>query len=279
MGELLLCTEPIAAMPFYIDGVSVNIYSLEELCYYILNNTYLIEQDFMREELCEWLEKELGRQSLAAQLRRMIGEKSRLSECIGAILLDCGYCSNEEMLQILSIVREMEEKSEFECKKIRADRLMECRKYLGAIYEYKRLLEAKGVENEDPVVRGNIWHNLGTAYARMFLFAEAANCFEAAFRLNKNEESRREHLFCFRCMRDEDGFIRAAIAYGMDKEEMQELRDELSDASRGIDIVEMEQKLDEIAAIDGANESSKRCRACNEMILEWKNDYRRICGI
>ena len=36
MGELLLCNEAIAAMPYYIEGVSINVYSIEELNYYIV---------------------------------------------------------------------------------------------------------------------------------------------------------------------------------------------------------------------------------------------------
>lgn len=38
MGELILCSHPIAAMPYYIDNISLNVYSLEELCYYIENH-------------------------------------------------------------------------------------------------------------------------------------------------------------------------------------------------------------------------------------------------
>ena len=52
MGELLLCNEAIAAMPYYIEGVSINVYSIEELNYYIINNTYLLDDDFMSLELC-----------------------------------------------------------------------------------------------------------------------------------------------------------------------------------------------------------------------------------
>lgn len=60
MGELILCSHPIAAMPYYIDNISLNVYSLEELCYYIENHLYLIEADFMSEELCLWIGQELG---------------------------------------------------------------------------------------------------------------------------------------------------------------------------------------------------------------------------
>ena len=65
MGELILCSHPIAAMPYYIDNISLNVYSLEELCYYIENHLYLIEADFMSEELCLWIGQELDEKDLA----------------------------------------------------------------------------------------------------------------------------------------------------------------------------------------------------------------------
>ena len=41
MGELILCRMPIAGSPYYIEEKGINIYSLEELSYYIANSTYL----------------------------------------------------------------------------------------------------------------------------------------------------------------------------------------------------------------------------------------------
>ena len=58
MGKLILCEKPLAALPYYIENLSLNIYSAEELCYYIENNVYLLEQDFMDDELIEWIGKE-----------------------------------------------------------------------------------------------------------------------------------------------------------------------------------------------------------------------------
>ena len=68
MGELLLCNEPIAAMPYYMESIGMNIYSIEELCYYISTNTFLLDKDFMYEELCSWFEKEAHLQMLAIAL-------------------------------------------------------------------------------------------------------------------------------------------------------------------------------------------------------------------
>ena len=55
MGELILCKRPIAAIPYYLEGASINVYSLEELSYFLYHHTYQIPQDFMSVELCHWI--------------------------------------------------------------------------------------------------------------------------------------------------------------------------------------------------------------------------------
>ena len=35
MGELLLCGRELASVPYYIESISLNVYSLEEICYYL----------------------------------------------------------------------------------------------------------------------------------------------------------------------------------------------------------------------------------------------------
>ena len=46
MGDLLLCNYPLAAMPYYIEELSINIYSLEELCYLMEYCAFLPEETF-----------------------------------------------------------------------------------------------------------------------------------------------------------------------------------------------------------------------------------------
>ena len=125
MGELLYCHEPIAALPYYVEGIGMNLYSMEELCYYIMENTFLLDNSFMSEELCTWVEKQMGLYKLAEQLRDIMRGKRLLSDFVLAILEQNGYCTMKEMQQIVLTIRQMEEKSDFECNKIRADQLME----------------------------------------------------------------------------------------------------------------------------------------------------------
>ena len=279
MGEILFCNQPIAALPYYIEGISWNVYSLEELCYYIENNTYLLEKDFMTEELCTWVGKEVKNEKLAERLRDILRTDGRLSDFILAILVECGYSRRETIKEVVGLIREMEEKSDFECNKVRADRLMEKEKYLSSIYEYKRLLEADDLGEQPPQLMGNIWHNLGTAYARLFLFQEAIHCYKSAFSLNNNEESLREALLAYRCLKDEDGFYDMAKANGLSEEETARIKNELSMASRSDATKEFEDKLEAIAIMKESGQKNEYHKAISNIIFNWKEEYRRICRI
>jgi tetratricopeptide (TPR) repeat protein len=266
-------------MPYYLDGISINVYSLEELCYCFMNHVYLIERDFMSEEFCTWVGREIGRIRLADRLREIMRTNGKLSDFVREILLDTGYLSPAETQHVLGTIAEMEEKSEFECSKIRADRLMESRKYLSGIYEYKRLLDSEDAKGEDTVTIGNIWHNLGTAYAKLFLFAEAEGCFAEAYKRNRSAESLKERLMCFRLQHDEAGFIRTALENGLDDNALQGLRNEAALAGRGDGSVRLAEKLERITSYTGANAHAKKQRELGDIILEWKEEYRRICRV
>ena len=268
MGELLFCNEPIAAMPYYVEGISWNLYSLEEICFYIENNPYLIDRDLMNEELCTWIGKEIKNIKLAERLRDIIRMEGKLSEFVLVIMAECGYTAKNKLGSIIQILQEMEEKSDFERNKLRADRLMEKEKYLGSIYEYKRLLEATDAYQQTPQILGNIWHNLGTAYARLFLFKEAIHCYEMAYKLNENEESLKECLFAYRCIRDEIGFLRVATQYGLSQESIDNIRAEFTDIRHCEEIMKFEECFDDMESFNDT--------AVNNIILNWKEEYRRI---
>ena len=279
MGELLLCHETIASMPYYAEAAGVNIYSMEELCYYIAGNCYILDKSFMNEELCIWIEKQMKRYKLSDRLRDIIRNSGRLSDFVMAILEDSAYCTPQETQQILSAIRQMEGKSDFECSKLRADHLVKREKYLAAIYEYKRLLDSPESKKENALIRGNIWHNLGTAYARLFLFEEAADCYEKAYGLNESGESLREWLMCCQCMGDEELFSCVAEEHHLDPMGMQEIKNELSLASKSDALLAFENRLEALAGqMNGPGKKEARAEI-NDIIFRWKEEYRRSCKV
>lgn len=279
MGELLYCHEPAAAVPYYVEGFGVNLYSLEELCYYIAGYTYLLDMGFMNEELCLWVEKQMHSYKLAGRLRDIMRANGRLSDFVFEILKYTGYQSAKEMQEIAAAVRQMEEKSDFECNKIRADRLMEKGKYMSSIYEYKRLLDSEDAKQESALLVGNIWHNLGTAYTRLFLFEEAFLCYEKAYEKNQKRESLKACLLCCQCLHDEEGFQKKARENGLDESRMQQVRNELSSAMEGESVKAFGKRIEAIEAQSRDGKINEAKQEIADIIFEWKEDYRRSCKV
>lgn len=190
MGELLLCSQELAFVPYYIETISLNVYSLEELCYYLKHNIDLVEPSFMDKELVSWIKTELKLTTLAERLSRLIQEGSSLSEFVGQLANGCNYCTKEEIAKMQEKLADFENKTELECRKIRADRLLEKKRYQTCIIEYLRLLEYAEIKG---MLEGNIYHNLGTAYAGLFMFQEAARYYEKAYVMNQNPQSLQQH--------------------------------------------------------------------------------------
>lgn len=262
MGELILCG-PTAAAPFFIEEASLHINSLEELGYYMEQNYDVLGPEFMSEALVTWVEQELGLKDIAERLRKISMRSGLLPEFAVCLLSESAYCTGESLKQLEASLREVQGKSDFECGKIRADRHMANRNYLRAAGAYKRLLtEAENCE-VNSMQCGNVWHNLGTAYARLFLFQEAVSCFRSAYGLNQNMESLRACLNACLCGKDEEEFERVSKENFLDEAEREEIKSIHSQAGKARKM----QKLGTEPAEDDIL----------GLVEEWKQDYRKYC--
>ena len=68
MSGYILCQTKKAERPYFIENISTNIYSVEELCYYLYHNLYLIDKTIINEELCIWIGEELNLHILPVEL-------------------------------------------------------------------------------------------------------------------------------------------------------------------------------------------------------------------
>ena len=262
MGELLLCNHSIAAMPYYIEAISLNIYSLEELCYVIEHHTFLMEEGFFEEDLLVWIERELGAKKLSEELRLALDKETGVIKLVEMILNETGYLPYSAALEVISQIREMQHKTVFERRKIRADRYAENRKYISALSEYRRILQMEEECRKNPVVCGNIWHNQGTVFARLFLFREAKECFEKAYQYHMNLESIYEAMAACSFVGEDSEVLQLAEKYGIDKQEIEKLQGNWADRKEHAKIEDA--PLEE----DGA---------LMQLLIQWKADYQKNC--
>lgn len=192
MGQLILCKSPRAKAPFYIESGKVNIYSLEELMYFVQSARFVTRDDFMKPEFIDWIEQEIGQKELASMLREKLAGNCGLRDFFLPIEAANGYLTTSE-LQILNVqLQKYDHMSGLEAKKFFADQFMHQGKYVQAISAYRRLLGDSSVISEQGHVAGDIWNNLGCAYAKLQDFAEAVECFSRGYLLNRRMETLQE---------------------------------------------------------------------------------------
>jgi len=276
MGALLLCNHPIAAMPYYIEALSLNIYSMEELCYVIEHHPFLLDEGFFDEELISWIEREVGEGELAEQLRQSLRKELGITKLVELILNATGYLSYETGMNILGQIREMQHKTVFERRKMRADRYVENKKYINALLEYRRILQMEEECKKNPIVCGNIWHNQGTVFARLFLFWEAKECFEKAYQYHMNLESVYEALAACRYLGEDEMLMNLARKYSITEQEVAELSERWTHISRSDAIVRVEEEIDAVFA-DLQEDSLEENTALMQMLCDWKAEYQKNC--
>lgn len=194
MSRVWLCQGPLAEQPFSVNK-NIRLYSFEELCYYLYLNVESVEDSFFNGMLCRWLEQELGKKELADLLTQGLEQERNKSWCIKQVLKEGGFYSSQEIAQALGTVKSMEDKSPAQRSKLRGDRFLLSGRYREALWEYRKALK----EEADIFLRGRIWHNIGTLYAKQFLFAPAAECYKVAYEIGQQTDSSEAYLLALSC--------------------------------------------------------------------------------
>lgn len=205
-NRALMCTGEIAKKPFYLDKIYVNVYTIEELCYEIYENAFLIDKDFVSRPLAEWIDKECKLPELARDLYALVNQNALAVSFVGTILDYVGYYSHDEIEKVESILKLNVTMNVFEKWKAKADFLFENRHYLLAIREYEHVLENIG--EDDLALRSKIYNNMGVTYMALYLFESALECFKKAYEIDNNETAYKHLLKAKRLQLSEDEYIR-----------------------------------------------------------------------
>lgn len=189
MGSMILCRTRLAKRPYRINKTGVRIYSLEELCYYIYTNVYLLENDFVSEGLIDYIQTEIGEEMLAQRLRHLIAAKSGLAQMIVTILKYVDYYTIEEIEKIKGVLEALSTQNIYERLKKRGDSLLDNECYRSAAICYEKILNGPRDVTLPAYFYAKVNHNMGVAYSRLFLYKQAVHYFEEAFCIGRIEAS------------------------------------------------------------------------------------------
>jgi tetratricopeptide (TPR) repeat protein len=187
MNAPLLCTGRYAIRPFYLEKIGRRIYSIEELCYCIVQNAYMIDTDSFDMDLIDWIEMELGLKKLADELRKMVVHKCSAASFFGMIIDYVGYTTKEDYDKTIEVLRGNADMDIYEKRMARAEFLMKQGHVSQAFDEYETIL--KNTPDMDVNVKAKIEHNEGVLYAHLFMYDRAGELFLKAYEDGGDEES------------------------------------------------------------------------------------------
>ncbi len=217
MGKVYACIGRYAANPYTIKKACIHVYCVEELCYYIRNNAYFVDEDFFDNELFSWLSEECNMDSLSKELKQKYRQEKKIENVVKTLFETVHYCSDEEVLETISLLQTNRNMPGKQKLKIRGDYLLKNNKNLLALQTYEDLMERLDLKKESDAA-GAVYHNMGVIYARMFLFEEAAVYFNRAYEIDGKEEHLVAYLASYRIRLSDDRYIKKLKEIGENTE-------------------------------------------------------------
>lgn len=224
-----LCVGKYATTPYYIAGLEVPVYSVEELSFCLKENAFLLDMSMIKEELIDWIDKECGLKELAGELHGLLRQQGSFSGFVTTILEYVGFYDAPEIAEVAKILKQGAGLTNIERRKGQIDYLVRKKKYAAAIRGYDGLLakwtemEHAGGELPAARVRGALLHNKAVALVGMMLYSYAAEYFRLAYETDGDMEHHKAYLAVKRLELDEKAYIAFAAEQTIGYEQTLEL--------------------------------------------------------
>lgn len=213
MMRVSVCVGDYATTPYCIPGLELNVYSMEELCYCIKENAFLLDFSLMNDGLIDWIERQCGLKNLARELYPLAHKNGSLSAFAMKILAYTGLYDESVIREIGQVLKKGAGLSSLEKRKSQIDHLVRQKKFLSALRGYDQLLESWGELEQDreqppaASTRASILHNKGVALAGLMRYGQAADCFQAAYQISGEEDDYMEYLAARRMELPESDYV------------------------------------------------------------------------
>ena len=210
MARVILCKTQPAKTSYIFPNTKIEVFSYEELCYYIYNNMALVSEEHIGTPFTQWIRNELKFPDLADKLVR-IKEKegSDLTDILTVILTYKEYYSIDEVKEFILQRERMKNLPYEKTRKLQADGFLRYHKYIKALSIYDEILE-KNPNMNDIKLKASIYHNRAVAYANKFELAPALESYKKSYELTGNRKSLYEYLLLLATMKDRSEIERIA---------------------------------------------------------------------
>ncbi|BCN30021.1 hypothetical protein [Anaeromicropila herbilytica] len=270
MGKIILCSGRKAEHPFYFKLTNTNVYSIEELCYYIYNNIYLIGDELYQPELADWLINEVKMNEIGIKLKEYIQNKHSMKDIVVSILCSADYYTEDEIIELIKVIDEIALLSPIRRLKLKADKYINYQNYSEAILLYQEIIGNKEAAVFTEEEYGNILHNIAIALLNISSYHEAAEYFESAYLRNKNPESLMQCMYTLILGEDSERKDRFIKEHNISDELMSTIYQKIKDAEEKAIEASSYKEIMKIKELKDAGKGNDYYQKINQMLRELK---------
>ena len=279
MGKLIQCSGKIAKVPYHFRLTKTNVYSIEEVCYYIRHNIYMMQEEVFDREFALWLRGELEMDATADKLEHLILKHHDIKDIVVTICCSCDYYEEEEINELISIMDEIEKLPKYARKKRKGDNYLRCKSYEKALEEYEKIFESDEILQADTSVYGDLFHNMGVACVNMGEFHEASDYFLKAYEKNSREESLAQCLFSLRLCKDVERFKKLIKDLDISQEKQTQWEQEYQRIVENSALSQSSRQIEKLRELVKSGSVEEYYDKVNSYIVRWKNEYRRQISV
>ena len=282
--RISICVGKYAAVPYCVPGLELSVHCIEELCYCIRENAFLIDASLMNDDLVNWIDKDCGLTDLAKELYPMVHKKGSLSSFVTMILEFTGLYDGTVTGEVEQTLKKGAGLSGIEKRKSQIDYLVKKKKYGAAILGYEELLSQwqemlkEGGELPAGKVRSGILHNKGVAFAGLMLYAQATECFLEAYGIEKDSRMYEDYLAAKRMELAEEAYIAFAAENPQGYEAALKLEQKMEELKKNWRLQPEFLRLQERKGFREDGEMQKYCEDNEQIAQALKSSYRISAG-
>lgn len=179
--KAIVCLGSYAKSPYYFEKLGIHVFCMEELCWCLKENAFLVGPEIMNDRLVRFIEEDCDVPELAGELYPLVHQKGSLSRFVSLILEYVGLYDAGSVRRVEETLKRGAGLTDYEKQKLQIDCLVQKRKHSAAVARYRELAEHLAGTGEDVPGKqkliSELYHNQGVALANLMLYEDAARSF------------------------------------------------------------------------------------------------------
>lgn len=274
MGNLILCVGKKAETPFVFQDTQTEVYTLEEMCYYIYSNIDAITEGMFDQTMIEWLWKQKELQEVSKKMERLVENNNSLKDKVVTLLCGCDYYKEKEIRDLIVIMDQLEKMTPFERYKQRGNSLLEHGRYKDAETLYLDMLKPETAKQFSTEEYGDILHNLAVIHSHTASYGEAAKEFKAAFDRNQRRETLEQYFLALKLSGQKDVYEKEVSRLDetgeIGKKVEEELQQKMAEAEKLLEYGQLKR----ISLMKNQGKVSAYYESIDTMLEKWKKEYK-----